>query len=100
MYDRDPTAALFTAISIAAPSAAGSAFAQTVANSNQKGSLLIWPAIIVDPLHDEDTSVEISNDSTNPVNIYCEYVNELLGRDDFSFELWGQGTASWDPHRG
>jgi hypothetical protein len=90
-------AGLFTATSIVALSAVGSAFAvQNVANPGQKGSLLIWPAILVDPVHNEDTLVEISNDANNPVQIRCEYVNELQGRVDFSFGLSAKGTASWD----
>jgi hypothetical protein len=89
-------AALFTATLIPALSAAGSVSAQTVANPSQKGSLLIWPAITVDPLHDEDTLVEISNASSNPVWINCVYVNELLGRAAFGWPLPGNATASWD----
>jgi hypothetical protein len=90
-------AGLFTATSITALWAVGSAFAaQNVANPGQNGSLLIWPAIIVDPVHKEDTLAEISNDANNPVRIRCEYVNELQGRVDFSFELSTKGTASWD----
>jgi hypothetical protein len=88
---------LFTATSIVGLSASGSAYAiQTVANPGQKGILLIWPAITVNSLYNQDTLVEISNDSHNAVNIFCEYVNELGGRYNFSFNLSGKATASWD----
>jgi hypothetical protein len=89
-------AALLTATTIVSLSAGGSTFAQSVANPSQKGSLLIWPAISINPAYHEDTLVEISNDSYSPVSILCTYVNELGGWHNFSFELAGQATASWD----
>jgi len=94
-------AALFAATSIVALSAATSAFAaQNVANTTQKGSLLIWPAITVNTLFNQSTLVEISNDSFDPVHVKCEYVNELKGRQPFDFELSGKETASWDALNG
>jgi hypothetical protein len=85
--------------SIAALLAASSAFAaQNVANTSQKGSLLIWPFITVDQLTGStwDTVVEISNDATSTVHVECEYVNEEKGRVNFDFVLTAKQTVSWD----
>jgi|SRR5271165_1275088 len=87
--------ALLAATSVAALFAASSAFAaQNVANTSQKGSLLIWPKISVDP--GVDTIVEISNDSNFGIHLYCEYVNEAKGRAPFDLFVSGKGTVSWD----
>jgi hypothetical protein len=85
--------------SIAALLAASSAFAaQNVANTSQKGSLLIWPLITVDQSTGppQDTLVEISNDATSSIHVECEYVNEEKGRVNFDFELSAKQTVSWD----
>jgi hypothetical protein len=72
----------------------GSALAaQNVANTTQKGSLLIWPLINVDD--GADTLIEISNDHFRAVKVECYYVNEKKGRVDFDFHLTGKQTASW-----
>jgi hypothetical protein len=79
---------------------AGSAFAAPtstvpgVANTSQKGSVLVFPRITVQA--DGDTFIEISNDQNSPVNVECFYVNEEKGRDDFSFVISANGTVSWD----
>src|SRR5215510_11697576 len=70
--------------------------AQNVANTSQKGSLLIFPFITIDPVDLDNTFIEISNDETSPVHIECSYVNEAKGRVDFDFTLTAKGTASWD----
>jgi hypothetical protein len=70
--------------------------AQNVANTSQKGSLLIFPIISVDPEDAADTLVEISNDQNLPVQIECEYVNQRKDRVDFDFYLTPKATASWD----
>jgi hypothetical protein len=76
---------------------AGPAFAlQNVANTSQKGSLLIFPLVTVDPTNGSDTLIEITNDATSPVRVYCTYVNEKKGRVHFDFDLTGKATASWD----
>ena len=73
----------------------GSAFAaQNVANTSQKGSLLIWPLITVDK--GETTLIEISNDANRTVHVECEYVNEQKGRVNFDFDLSAKQTGSWD----
>jgi hypothetical protein len=75
--------------------------AQNVANTSQKGSLLIFPAIDVDPGDDAaDTLVEISNDQTSAVHVECEYVNQQKDRVNFDFNLTGKATASWDVYSG
>jgi hypothetical protein len=70
--------------------------AQNVANTSQKGSLLIFPAISVDPGDITNTFIEVSNDETGPVHIECSYINEGKGRVDFDFTLTAKATASWD----
>jgi hypothetical protein len=79
--------------------------AQNVANTSQKGSLLIFPLIVTDPLTgplngSANTFIEISNDETSPVNIECSYINEGKGRVDFDFDLTAKATASWDAATG
>jgi hypothetical protein len=66
--------------------------AQNVANTSQKGSLLIWPLINIDGA---ETFIEISNDSSRGVHIECYYVNERKGRVDFDFHLTAKQTVSW-----
>jgi hypothetical protein len=67
--------------------------AQNVANTSQKGSLLIWP--LINAQAGAETFIEISNDSSRGVHIECYYVNERKGRVDFDFFLTGRQTASW-----
>jgi len=82
------------AVTVASVLLCGSAFAaQNVANTSQKGSLLIWPLITVES--GSDTFIEISNDSSRTVKIECYYVNEYKGRVDFDFFLTSKQTASW-----
>jgi hypothetical protein len=69
---------------------------QNVANTSQKGSLLIFPLIDTDPVDTDDTFIEVSNDETGPVHIECSYINEAKGRVDFDFTLTAKATASWD----
>jgi hypothetical protein len=70
--------------------------AQNVTNTSQKGSLLIWPLVDVDPADDAaDTLIEISSDQNGPTHIECEYVNQKKGRVNFDFTLTAKATASW-----
>jgi hypothetical protein len=63
-----------------------SAFAaQNVGNTSQKGSLLIFPNIDVEP--GVDTIVRISNDANTGVDVTCYYINDRKGRRDFHFRL-------------
>jgi hypothetical protein len=70
--------------------------AQNVANTSQKGSLLIWPEITVDVENASDTVVEISNDQNATVQVECNYINQRKGRVDFDFSLSAKQTLSWD----
>jgi len=75
----------------------GPAFAvQNVANTSQKGSLLIFPLINVDTEDSSNTLIEISNDQTTKVHVECSYVNERKDRVDFDFTLTGKATVSWE----
>lgn len=88
---------LASTLSLTVALCAGSAFAaQNVANTSQKGSLLIFPLITVDPADTQDTLIEISNDANSAVHVECYYVNERKGRVDFDFHLSAKATASWD----
>jgi hypothetical protein len=69
--------------------------AQNVANTSQKGSLLIWPLINIHPTNATDTFIEISNDADMGVHVECYYVNGKKGRVDFDFDLSRKQTASW-----
>src|SRR5215469_5913115 len=69
--------------------------AKNVANTSQKGSLLIFPAIDVNPLEGGDTIVEMSNDQNASVQIECYYINEQKDRVNFDFTLKAKQTASW-----
>jgi hypothetical protein len=70
--------------------------AQNVANTSQKGSLLIFPLINIDPENGADTLIEISNDQNKTVHLECEYINQAKDRVDFDFDLTKKATASWD----
>src|ERR1700719_2676777 len=70
--------------------------AQNVANTTQKGSLLMWPYINVDLENASDTVVEISNDQNATVQVECEDINQRKGRVDFDFSLTAKQTLSWD----
>jgi hypothetical protein len=70
--------------------------AQNVANTSQKGSLLVFPLIDVRPENTATTQIEISNDQNLPVHVECYYVNERKGRRDFDFFLSPKQTVSWD----
>jgi len=82
---------------LAAALCSGPAWAlQNVANTSQKGSLLIYPLINVDTEDLSNTLIEISNDASSAVHVECFYVNEKKGRVDFDFTLTGKATASWE----
>jgi hypothetical protein len=74
------------AIAIGVLLCGSSAFAaQNVGNTSQKGSLLIFPVINVEP--GSDTIVRISNDANTGVDVTCYYINERKGRRDFHFRM-------------
>lgn len=59
--------------------------AQNVANTSQKGSLLVFPKI--DVSGDRDTIVMISNDYTSAVDVQCYWMDQYQNWEDFSFKL-------------
>jgi len=84
---------------LAASLLATSAGAQNVASTSQKGSVLKFPYIDIQPGDTTDTIIHISNDSNEPVQVKCYYVNERKGRRDFAFKLTGKATATWSVYR-
>jgi hypothetical protein len=83
--------------------------AQNVANTSQKGSLLIFPKVEVSC--DSDTIIEINNDYWKPVDCKCYWVDEYQNYEDFMFVItknqpvWfsartGQGTINAPPFIG
>jgi hypothetical protein len=72
--------------------------AQNVANTAQKGSLLVFPAIDVTP--GTSTTIRIANDSNFFVNVKCYYVNETKFRNDFLFKLTPKQAVIFDAASG
>jgi hypothetical protein len=74
--------------------------AQNVANTSQKGSLLIFPLIDVrtgaTTPDITTTIVDISNDQNLTVNLNCNYINDKKGRVDFHFNISPKGSVSFD----
>jgi hypothetical protein len=81
---------------------ASSAFAaQNVGNTSQKGSLLIFPFVIVshDNENDNDdtyTLIHISNAGPSNIKIQCVWMNEKKVRVDFDLVLTAKGSALID----
>lgn len=86
--------------------------AQNVANTSQKGSLLVFPDIDVRQAVDADgnvvqnfaTIIRIANDGNQAIDVKCYYVNEVKGRADFMFKLtrkqpfiFNAGNGQGDP---
>jgi hypothetical protein len=63
--------------------------AQNVANTSQKGSLLVWPKIVVDRngVVTADTVVTIANDFTALVDVKCYWMDEWQNIQDFAFRI-------------
>lgn len=83
--------------------------AQNVANTSQKGSLLIFPKVEVSDY--SDTIIEINNDYWKPVDVKCYWVDQYQHIEDFMFVItanqpvWfsartGQGTINAPPFIG
>lgn len=70
--------------------------AQNVANTSQKGSLLMFPLIDVRTGDAATTIIDISNDQNLAVHLECYYVNQRKGRVDFDFVITPKGSVSWD----
>ncbi len=71
---------------------------QNVANTSQKGSLLIFPLIDVRTATGEttDTVVDLSNDANTGIWMNCNYINDHKGRVDFHFFITAKQSISWD----
>lgn len=63
----------------------GAQTADNVANTSQKGSLLIWPE--VDNFAGARTLIQIHNDNTAAIDVKCYWLNGQKDRKDFSFKL-------------
>jgi hypothetical protein len=61
--------------------------AQNVANVSQKGSLLIWPKIVVQDSPYVDTYLMIGNDYYQDVWVKCYWVDSDQNIEDFMFRL-------------
>ena len=74
---------------------ASSAYAaQNVANTSQKGSLLVFPYI--DVRGGNTTIVRLANDANVAVSIKCYYVNQTKFRRDFVFRLTKKQAISFN----
>jgi hypothetical protein len=58
--------------------------ADNVANTSQKGSLLIWPEVGVSG---RDTLIRLQNDNVAAVDVKCYWLNGTKFRRDFAFKL-------------
>jgi len=69
--------------------------AQDVANTSQKGSIIVWPKVVVersdpkDPFSkvNTDTVITLANDWTSLVDVKCYWMDEYQGIQDFMFRL-------------
>jgi hypothetical protein len=87
--------ALAMGVALATALSAPSVFAaQNVANTSQKGSLLIFPQIDVRP--DRNTVIRIANDANRGIDLKCYYVNERKGRVDFQVRLTKKQPVVWE----
>jgi hypothetical protein len=78
---------------------ASSAYAaQNVANTSQKGSLLIFPH--VDLRAGTTTIIRLANDANVQVDVKCYYVNQTKFRRDFLFKLTKKQAISFDARTG
>jgi hypothetical protein len=77
--------------------ATSGAFA-AVANTSQKGSLLIYARIDVRPGF--DTIVRMSNDNNAKATVKCYYMNEVKGRTDFEFDITKKQPVWWSVQNG
>jgi hypothetical protein len=78
---------------------ASSAFAaQNVANTSQKGSLLVFP--LIDVRGGNTTTIRLANDANVAVDVKCYYVNQTKFRRDFVFRLTKKAAISFDAQTG
>ncbi|MBW2072552.1 MAG: hypothetical protein JRI89_15025 [Deltaproteobacteria bacterium] len=72
--------------------------AQNVANTSQKGSLLIFPKIVT--AGERDTVIFISNDYYRPVWIKCYWVDSKQDIEDFMFKMTANQPVWFDAKDG
>jgi hypothetical protein len=72
--------------------------AQNVANTSQKGSLLVFP--LIDVSGDNNTVIRLANDANVQVDVKCYYVNGTKFRRDFLFKLTKKQAISFDARSG
>ena len=89
------TSIALTAVGLLATSALA---AQNVANTAQKGSLLIFP--LIDVRAGTNTIIRIANDANAAVDVKCYYVNQTKFRNDFAFKLTKKQAVTWDAVNG
>jgi hypothetical protein len=78
---------------------ASTAFAaQNVANTSQKGSLLIFP--LIDQRPGVTTTIRIANDANVQVDVKCYYINQTKFRRDFLFKLTKKQAVAFDARTG
>jgi hypothetical protein len=77
----------------AAVATSGAFAANDVADTSQKGSLLMYARI--DVRQGFDTIVRITNDNNKAVDVKCYYMNERKGKRDFGFTLTKKQPAWW-----
>lgn len=86
-------------IAIALGLLTSSAFAaQNVANTAQKGSLLVFP--LIDVRFGSTTVIRMANDANIGVDVKCYYVNQTKFRRDFVFKLTKKQSVSFDAATG
>lgn len=78
--------------------ASAASAAQNVANTSQKGSLLVFP--LIDVREGQTTTIRLANDTSVDVWVKCYYVNETKARNDFLFLLTRKQAVSWDARTG
>lgn len=100
---RKTVLALLVVISVLLSGMSNSALAVTVANTSQKGSLLIFPKIQTakDPGSGTvavDTIVYLSNDSSDDVNLKCYWVDENQTSTDFTLTVEPYQPVAFSAH--
>lgn len=81
---------------------AGSAFAApNVTNATQKGSLLIFPDIRVDPVNGQwNTLIRIANDGSSDVDVLCYWMDGNKNRVDLIFTITRNQPVWFDARTG
>ena len=89
--------AVLATVFLLAVLSSGALAAQDVGNPSQKGSLLIWPKIVVERVASRvtvDTVVTIANDYFDHVYLKCYWMDEEQNTQDFMFRIT-RGQVVW-----